>query len=413
MSVPSWNIARYFSRLHTITGYDSLYYASGRVKFLLDLLIGIIIGYLVYTLEWSYVRESIIIFLVWFLGLFNYLAGTSAFQTSNLLVSVTIDLTVIVIAAYATSYGSDYRSKLIAIILLALIVLPLSYLLMVRYGIIINSFLIVGCILIATSFSQYTDRKIIREKSRLAHARSTAEFAVVSHISHSVRPHILMARAPLLALKTTLSTRNLLNEPLPGVQLNGASETIGEALEKALVSLRQINDVVANARQLIGREIHPEEFAEAEIFQVFEQDILPLYRNQNFMVQITGDRGLQVRLHRASFVEAMHNLIRNAQVHGFAESDDQSEHRYIRFHLQGNVRFLFIDYSNNGTPFPPNLDEAAFLAFGKKSSSSPGEGLGGAWIGKVVEAHGGTFEIIRDDVPVHFRITLPRKASYG
>ena len=55
------------------------------------------------------------------------------------------------------------------------------------------------------------------------------------------------------------------------------------------------------------------------------------------------------------------------------------------------------------------MDEKKFLSFGTKSSDSPGEGLGGAWIGKVIEAHDGSFGIIRDETPVHFRIILPRK----
>ena len=40
------------------------------------------------------------------------------------------------------------------------------------------------------------------------------------------------------------------------------------------------------------------------------------------------------------------------------------------------------------------MAEMKYLSFGKKSINSKSEGLGGAWIGKVIEAHDGTFEII-------------------
>ena len=53
-------------------------------------------------------------------------------------------------------------------------------------------------------------------------------------------------------------------------------------------------------------------------------------------------------------------------------------------------------------------EEKDFLAFGRKSGDSPGEGLGGAWIGKVIAAHNGSFEIIRDEHALHFRIMLPK-----
>ena len=54
------------------------------------------------------------------------------------------------------------------------------------------------------------------------------------------------------------------------------------------------------------------------------------------------------------------------------------------------------------------MSEDVFLSIGKKSINSKGKGLGGAWIKKVIEAHNGSFEIIRDDNPVHFRLKFPQ-----
>jgi nitrogen fixation/metabolism regulation signal transduction histidine kinase len=115
-----------------------------------------------------------------------------------------------------------------------------------------------------------------------------------------------------------------------------------------------------------------------------------------------------VSLHRESFVEAVNNLLRNAEVHGFPEPDAGNE---VRFTLRQTRKRIVIDYTNNGRPFPANLSARDFLSFGRKGADSPGEGLGGAWIGKVIEAHGGGFEIIRDGQPVHFRITLPKRGD--
>jgi nitrogen fixation/metabolism regulation signal transduction histidine kinase len=115
-----------------------------------------------------------------------------------------------------------------------------------------------------------------------------------------------------------------------------------------------------------------------------------------------------VYLHRESFVEAVNNLLRNAEVHGFPEPDAGNE---VRFTLRQTRKRIIIDYTNNGRPFPVNLSTRDFLSFGRKGADSPGEGLGGAWIGKVIEAHGGSLEIIRDGQPVHFRITLPKRGT--
>jgi sensor histidine kinase regulating citrate/malate metabolism len=103
---------------------------------------------------------------------------------------------------------------------------------------------------------------------------------------------------------------------------------------------------------------------------------------------------------------AINNLIRNAEVHAFPESLQGAE---LNFIIRESRKKIIIDYTNNGKPFPENLAAGDFLSFGRKSMESPGEGLGGAWVGKVIEAHHGTFKIIRDENPLHFRITLPKK----
>jgi nitrogen fixation/metabolism regulation signal transduction histidine kinase len=136
--------------------------------------------------------------------------------------------------------------------------------------------------------------------------------------------------------------------------------------------------------------------------ELLECELFPAYRGQFKLVVEGGE--MTVRLHRESFVEALHNLLRNAAVHAFPEPTTDAA---VCFSLRRTRKSFIIDYSNNGRPFPANLSTEEFLAFGKKSVDSPGEGLGGAWIGKVVEAHGGTFAVIRDRLPVHFRITLP------
>ena len=104
-------------------------------------------------------------------------------------------------------------------------------------------------------------------------------------------------------------------------------------------------------------------------------------------------------------MEAVNNLVRNAEVHAFAGAGYQPQ---LNFEVSETRRKVRIDYTNNGRPFPANLTAKDFVSFGKKSNDSPGDGLGGAWIGKVVDAHHGSFEIIRDEHPLHFRITLPK-----
>jgi nitrogen-specific signal transduction histidine kinase len=155
---------------------------------------------------------------------------------------------------------------------------------------------------------------------------------------------------------------------------------------------------------LVTHEIRREDFQEVNICELFERDIIPLYAS-TMSIALQCDRAIKIRLHKQSFIEAMLNLVRNAVVHGY---QGDCSNAALLFRITERRRRIVIDYTNNGRPFPDNLSEKDFLTFGRKSGDSPGEGLGGAWIGKVIAAHNGSFEVIRDEQPLHFRIMLPK-----
>ena len=89
---------RLFHKITTREEYDSLYYSSRKVIFIIDLLIGLTIGYLVYTLEWSNLREKLISFLMWFLSRVDYLVKIRTFEDTAFMTGVLIDLLVITIS---------------------------------------------------------------------------------------------------------------------------------------------------------------------------------------------------------------------------------------------------------------------------------------------------------------------------
>jgi nitrogen fixation/metabolism regulation signal transduction histidine kinase len=114
----------------------------------------------------------------------------------------------------------------------------------------------------------------------------------------------------------------------------------------------------------------------------------------------------KMSIHKKSFREAIFNLIKNAEEHALTES---SSDLILNFDIKEKDGNIIIDYTNNGKRFPENMTEEDFLTYGKKGRNSSGQGLGGAWIGKVIEAHKGEFKIIRDDHPLHFKIVLKRR----
>ena len=115
-------------------------------------------------------------------------------------------------------------------------------------------------------------------------------------------------------------------------------------------------------------------------------------------------------LHERYFILAMENLINNAKVHGF---DQASKNKYIiAFEVYKKQDAIIIDYKNNGRVLPKDINEDTFFQIGQKSDSSPGLGMGGAIIKKMLDGQLASFKIIRgNSYGVHFRFIFPNEIS--
>jgi two-component sensor histidine kinase len=313
-----------------------------------------------------------------------------------------IDSCAVVTATLIWTAFRGFAARVLANALFFILLIPLSLFLFNRHAIVISATAIVLGIIIAITVDAAMDLYRQRFRRKIAAEKQGAEFSVIRHLAHNVKPNLQIIRSPLLAMHEFLERERLLDTELSR-RLDGSVETVGDALDKSIAGISQINDIIDNTRSVVTRDIPREEFVQTSVKELLEKEVFPHYA-EKFRLTVTGASG-RISLHRDSFVEAVNNLIRNAEVHGFPEGPPGGE---LRFSLRETRNSLLIDYTNNGCPFPSNLTAREFLAFGVKSVDSPGEGLGGAWIGKVIEAHGGDFKIIRDGHPVHFRITLPR-----
>jgi hypothetical protein len=385
-------------------GYRRIVAAKGgKIPFLGNLLIGGAITLLVYFIEQSGLVERLLNRVLYvLLSVIGMLFRYSEFQLFTF-TGILLDAVTVVVAAALWTLLRSASARILANLVLFVALIPLTIAMLDLQGILISGMPIVLGIIVAITLEATTDlsRKLLRR--RIAEEKQEAEFSVIRHLAHNVKPGLQIARSPLIAVRAFLDDKGLLPAEVSR-RLDGSPETVGEALNKAIVTLGQLNDIIDNTRRLVTREINRDDFREVELRELLEKDVFPLHAGK-FRTIVEGG-ATWAPLHRESVVEAFNNLLRNAEVHGFPEYAADSE---VRFHLRQTRKWIVIDYTNNGRPFPPNLTAGDFLTFGRRSADSPGEGLGGAWIGKVIEAHGGTFEIIRDSHPVHFRIRLSKR----
>lgn len=379
-------------------------YLPNKKIFTSNIIIGASIALFIYFLKQSLLLEHILAYIITFLLRTHFTLIRNRFYYAPSTINFISDFAVITIAAFLWTCFKTSKYKLLSNLILAILLIPVSLFIYNRYGIILTSFLIVCGIIICIAIEAVVDHMSKIFHLKILEEKQEAEFSILRHLNHNVKPNIQIVKSPLNAVYDFLDENRLLGKVL-AKRLDGSGETVGEALQKAVNGLNQINDILDNTRKLVTQQIVKEDYREYRICGLFEEEIIPLYSGR-IRINVSGNDQLTVSLHKESFVEAINNLIRNAEVHAFPESLQGAE---LNFAIRENRKKIIIDYTNNGKPFPENLDAGDFLSFGKKSKESPGEGLGGAWVGKVIEAHHGTFEIIRDENPLHFRITLPKR----
>jgi|GEM_PF-1197947 len=331
------------------------------------------------------------------------------FTTTSCLPTLISLLAVVSLAATACSYIKSIRATVLANLGIAGAVAALNILGLIPLSVPFSAVPVILLITLGAALDDALRQRAMRRHSKNISERQQAGSVIVRHINHCLNPTIRAALSPILAVKAVLQQRDMLDNVIAR-RRDGNDERVGDALETAVVSLRQIGDVLETTEDLFAGRIEEQEFVEVDLAGLFEREIIPGFGNTRFTIRADVGSVGTIRLHRPSFVQAMKNLIRNAEVHGFPSGFSREDGLLVTFSGRCIGREIVIDYTNNGLPFPKGFRTTDFLAFGRKGRNSPGKGLGGAWVAKFIELHNGTFRKVGND-PVHFRITLPRRLS--
>jgi len=379
-------------------------YLPQKRTFTANLIIGVSIALFVYFLKESFLLEFLLANSAQLLARVYLTLVKNRFGYATSPVGMLCDAASILVAGSLWTYLKSALSRFAGTLCLGLLLLPVAVAVYRGYGVILTSPLIVLGITTAIAVEAVADLLSKQIHARILDEKQEAEFSILGHLNHNVKPNIQIAKSPLIAVLDFLEKRGVSGEVL-AKRLDGSDETVGEALQKAVVSLDQIGGILENTRKLVTHQILKEDFGEVSIVTLLASEIVPLYTDR-LRISVAGDDQLTLRLHRESFVEAINNLVRNALAHAFTGASPDPQ---LCFAVRETRNTVSIDYTNNGRPFPANLSAKDFLSCGRKSQDSPGEGLGGAWVGKVVAAHRGSFKIIRDEHPLHFRMTFPKR----
>jgi signal transduction histidine kinase len=235
--------------------------------------------------------------------------------------------------------------------------------------------------------------------------KQEAEYRIVRHLSHNLRHKITDIQSSFKHIGVFLKEKGLLEDLIQEkLSSDDQVETVGEVIGKSLLELKHMHNLLEKTRDLIIKKINSDDFKLIYLDQLFKEKVIQKANSKNYSIKLSGKTKSQVYIEETNFLEMISNLIKNAELHGFTDTSVKYE---IRFDFSESPQSIFIDYSNNGDPLPPEFNLESFYGYGVKRIGSPGEGLGGAFIEKVIMAHKGEMQIISRD-PVHFRIMIPK-----
>ncbi len=209
------------------------------------------------------------------------------------------------------------------------------------------------------------------------------------------------------------------------------ARTISQTMGAIESNLLDVNGLMTNIQAILDlgneglnmtpvsfKEFITEEFRKTPTFDSFN---IHIYHDHEKIV----DRDSTFLIDARQFRFVIKNFIQNSIVHGLIGKKKGN----LIFHLEEDSDFYYLSLINDGKPFPDSFSLEDFLSFGKRFDNSKGSGIGGYLIGKVIENHNGSIELMEAGTPfflndrpnkpeftepnfikvgVHFLITIPK-----
>lgn len=103
-----------------------------------------------------------------------------------------------------------------------------------------------------------------------------------------------------------------------------------------------------------------------------------------------------INVNGSAFMQAVMNIIRNAEKHGFTDKGRDDYAMTIEVHLDPSGKYFLFEFSNNGSPLPDGMDAERYGT--KGDSSGNGKGFGGYYVKKMAESFGGSIDVSSEPI---------------
>ncbi|MCB9230688.1 MAG: N-6 DNA methylase [Bacteroidia bacterium] len=213
-------------------------------------------------------------------------------------------------------------------------------------------------------------------------------------------------------------------EPFPGENPDDI-EKVGSVMDRLKRNIDGLIDSLEQNIADIEAGQMPLHKTTVNLYAFFRDEIIPeLGAGERYKIELADLPGPEqeehfwVEIDKNRIREVVSNLIKNAEKHGFIYARDVSytvRFEFFEKKIDG-TGYVSLIYRNDGLPFTEGFGFEDFVQRGRTAGEGANEGIGGNFIQRIVQKHGGIFqqvpvEELAPDSPwnINFEILLPGK----
>jgi signal transduction histidine kinase len=272
-----------------------------------------------------------------------------------------------------------------------------------------------------------SEKSIAHEKvTRAEEQLNNTEYEVIANINHSLKNKLGViindynTILNLLKQKDSdgigLKLNDLVRPAFDGEDLHSV-DTVDSVTSRIKENLYNASNVFRNAEKLQNMKLN---LVKVNIIDYFIYEIKPQYSGENYIIEIKylASEKLFCMIDKDAFKDIIENLVENAKVHGFLESE-KIYHivfeitRKVYYENEQAKSYARILYMNDGKAFATGFTFDDFKHFLSKEHKSKGAGIGGYVINRIIELHKGKLILVSEkenNLPsfsVQFEILIP------
>lgn len=250
-----------------------------------------------------------------------------------------------------------------------------------------------------------SERSKIEEKIKLLgykEEKVQAESDIVRTLVHQLRPTLLNIDLEVKKIRRIVEDNKInelrerevaseKDEEIAHLIVDAQNYSLSEIVNKLQHDTLQLNEALTTVNKVMNFKLTPKDMEVVDLLDFVKAyvDLKRIDINGKFQIEVRGEH-FDATFNKNSFKELFDQLIINAQKHAF---ENNSPKNRILFSIKQNKErgIALIDYENNGRPFI--LSYKDFISPFVKDQLSNGSGIGGNYIHRIVQAHGGEITI--------------------